>query len=45
MIKAGVIGWPIEQSKSPIIHTHWLEAHDIMGSYDKIMCITRKFFK
>lgn len=36
MIKAGVIGWPIEQSKSPIIHGHWLEKHGIEGSYEKI---------
>ena len=36
MIKAGVIGWPIEQSKSPIIHGHWLEQHGIDGSYEKI---------
>jgi len=36
MIKAGVIGWPIEQSKSPIIHGHWLDVHGIDGSYEKI---------
>jgi shikimate dehydrogenase len=36
MIKAGVTGWPIEQSKSPIIHGHWLEQHGIDGSYVKI---------
>lgn len=36
MIKAGVIGWPIEQSKSPIIHQHWLKKYGITGSYEKI---------
>jgi shikimate dehydrogenase len=36
MIKAGVTGWPIEQSKSPIIHGHWLQKHGIDGSYEKI---------
>jgi len=36
MIKAGVIGWPIEQSKSPVIHGHWLAHHGIKGSYEKI---------
>lgn len=36
MIKAGVIGWPIEHSKSPIIHGHWLETLGIDGSYEKI---------
>ena len=34
--KAFVIGWPIEQSKSPIIHTHWLKEHGLDGSYEKI---------
>lgn len=35
MIKAGVLGWPIEQSKSPLIHGHWLKKHSINGSYEK----------
>ena len=43
MIKAGVIGWPIEQSKSPIIHTHWLKVHDIKGSYDRISVSPENF--
>jgi len=34
--KAGVVGWPIDQSKSPIIHGHWLEKLGISGSYEKI---------
>ncbi|GHA48249.1 shikimate dehydrogenase (NADP(+)) [Amylibacter ulvae] len=36
MIKAGVIGWPISQSKSPIIHGYWLDKHGLDGSYEKI---------
>lgn len=36
MIKAGVIGWPISQSKSPIIHNHWLDFYKIKGTYKKI---------
>ena len=36
MIKAGVLGWPISHSKSPLIHGHWLQHHGIDGSYDKI---------
>lgn len=35
-IKAGVIGWPIKHSRSPIIHGFWLKQHQINGSYDKI---------
>ena len=36
MIKAGVVGWPIAQSKSPIIHGHWLDKYGISGSYERI---------
>lgn len=34
--KAGVIGWPIKHSRSPLIHGHWLNHHNINGSYEKI---------
>lgn len=30
---AGVIGWPVHQSLSPRLHSHWLAAHGIAGSY------------
>lgn len=36
MIKAGVIGWPIEHSRSPLIHGHWLKRYGIDGSYTRI---------
>lgn len=32
---AGVIGWPIEHSRSPMIHGHWLKRHGIDGTYTK----------
>ena len=32
---AGVIGWPIEHSRSPLIHGHWLERYGIEGTYTK----------
>ncbi len=35
-INAGVIGWPIKHSRSPLIHGHWLREHQIDGSYEKI---------
>jgi len=35
MIDACVIGWPIEHSRSPIIHNYWLKHYGIKGSYDK----------
>jgi len=30
---AAVLGWPISQSKSPILHGHWLKRYKINGSY------------
>ena len=35
MIRACVVGWPIEHSRSPIIHRHWLGRYGIDGDYDK----------
>lgn len=35
MKRACVIGWPIEHSRSPLIHTYWLERYGIDGSYTK----------
>jgi len=36
MTQAAVIGWPIEHSRSPMIHGHWLRKYGIDGSYNKI---------
>ena len=30
---AGVIGWPIAQSRSPVLHGHWLAQYGIRGAY------------
>ena len=35
LTKACVIGWPIEHSRSPLIHGYWLKKHGIAGSYTK----------
>jgi shikimate dehydrogenase len=32
-ILAGVMGWPIAHSRSPLIHGHWLKQHGISGYY------------
>jgi shikimate dehydrogenase len=32
--RAGVVGWPIKHSRSPIIHRHWLTELGIAGSYE-----------
>lgn len=36
MKQACVIGWPIEQSRSPMIHGYWLKTYGIEGRYDRV---------
>ena len=36
MIRAGVIGWPISHSRSPVIHGYWLKQLSIEGSYERL---------
>jgi shikimate dehydrogenase len=30
---AGVMGWPVAHSRSPIIHNHWIAQHGLRGAY------------
>ena len=30
---AGLLGWPVAHSRSPVIHNHWLAKHGIAGRY------------
>ena len=30
---AGVMGWPVAQSRSPALHGFWLDEHRIDGAY------------
>ena len=30
---AGVMGWPVAHSRSPLIHNHWIEHHGLKGAY------------
>ena len=34
MKRAGVMGWPVAQSRSPAVHGFWLEYYQIAGSYE-----------
>jgi len=34
--RAGVVGWPIAHSRSPLIHNYWLKTHRIAGVYERI---------
>ena len=31
-----VIGHPVQHSRSPLIHNHWMEIHKIAGSYERL---------
>jgi shikimate dehydrogenase len=33
MIRAGVMGWPVEHSRSPVLHRFWLRQYAIDGEY------------
>lgn len=30
---AGVMGWPVAHSRSPLIHNHWIAEHGLQGAY------------
>jgi shikimate dehydrogenase len=30
---AGIVGWPVTQSRSPLIHNHWIAQHGLNGRY------------
>lgn len=30
---AGVMGWPVAHSRSPLIHNHWIAQHGLRGAY------------
>ncbi|MDK9698441.1 MAG: shikimate dehydrogenase [Siculibacillus sp.] len=34
--RAFIVGWPVSQSRSPLIHGHWLKLHGLAGSYERI---------
>ena len=34
MIRAGVMGWPVAHSRSPLLHGFWLKQHGIAGAYE-----------
>lgn len=36
MKRACVVGWPVEHSRSPMIHSYWLEKYGIDGVYEKV---------
>jgi shikimate dehydrogenase len=43
MKRAGVIGWPVDHSLSPVLHGYWLKQYGIDGSYEKIAATPEDF--
>lgn len=43
MKRAGVIGWPVAHSLSPVLHGYWLRQYGIMGAYEKIPAAPEEF--
>jgi shikimate dehydrogenase len=41
--RAGVVGWPIEHSRSPTIHRYWLNELGIPGDYEKFAVRPEEF--
>jgi shikimate dehydrogenase len=41
--RAGVVGWPIEHSRSPTIHRYWLKELGIPGNYEKFAVRSEEF--
>jgi len=39
MTKTGLLGYPVVQSKSPLIHSYWMKKHDIDGTYEAMKVI------
>ena len=35
-MRACIVGHPVAQSRSPLLHGHWLAEHGIAGSYERI---------
>ncbi|HKU64306.1 MAG TPA: shikimate dehydrogenase [Rhizomicrobium sp.] len=40
---AGIIGWPVSHSLSPVLHGHWLKAYDIDGAVIPLAAKTEDF--
>lgn len=41
--RAGIVGWPVSHSRSPILHGYWLRKYAIAGSYERIPIAPENF--
>jgi shikimate dehydrogenase len=35
-VKAGIVGWPVTHSLSPVLHGYWLKKYGIDGAFEKV---------
>ncbi len=42
-VRAFITGWPVDHSRSPLVHGFWLEKHDLSGEYVKHPCSPSDF--
>jgi len=42
-IQAGVLGWPVAHSRSPLIFAHWFGEHNIKGRYEALAVAPQDF--
>lgn len=42
-IRAGVAGWPVAHSRSPLVHGYWLRKYRIDGEYERIAIAPENF--
>ncbi|MEQ1889053.1 MAG: shikimate dehydrogenase [Alphaproteobacteria bacterium] len=41
--RAGITGWPVSHSRSPILHGYWLRKYAIAGTYERIPIAPENF--
>lgn len=41
--RAGVIGWPVSHSRSPIMHGYWLRKYAVAGTYERLPMAPENF--
>lgn len=41
--RAGIIGWPVSHSRSPLLHGYWLRKYGLAGSYERIPIAPENF--
>ena len=42
-IRAGIIGWPVTHSLSPVLHGYWLKEYGIDGEYLRLPARPEEF--